>query len=91
MPTNPEASEAKPAPLRSFPSFHVADGLYFQRDHDGSVIIARNPVQGKSDMFIQKIPATVWASMVASVSKSGDNSETYQRALAFHEGGAIPA
>lgn len=68
--------------------FHWREGMYFKRIADGSVKITQTQGGGHSeDVEWQKtIPASEWASIVSSVSKRGETSETYRAVLAFHEG-----
>ena len=68
--------------------FHAKDGWFFQRNEDGSVSIIHNPSsspdQGKAPDVT--IDASVWASVVASVSRSGEENGRFYEALRFHDG-----
>lgn len=64
---------------------HVSDGLFFRRHDDGSVEIGQGP-DFNSVAPLQKIPPTQWASVVAFVSHSGEDSATYSQAIDFHQG-----
>lgn len=76
--------------------FHWRDNFFFGRRADGSVRVLKfdlapkdfpkadepgTPVPAALDMTI---PAAEWASIVSSVSKAGETSESYQQAVAFH-------
>ena len=69
--------------------FHYKDGWYFERLEDGAVKISYpggwidDKTQDEEYLIID--PAS-WASIVASVSKLGDVTETFQKAIAFHQG-----
>lgn len=73
--------------------FHARDGWHFGRNTDGSVTIERHVVNkditGKfagSYAVVESvtIEASVWASIVASVSQAGEDRETWLAALKFH-------
>lgn len=73
--------------------FHWRNGIYFDRKADGSVEIyqEREDVSTKTSTRLDKVPfATVppaeWASIVASVSKDGENGDTFREAHKFHTG-----
>ncbi len=69
--------------------FHVAYGLYFERQSDGSVRILKR-VDGKPDsdiiMDVTVDPST-WGSIMASVCGPGENGDTFRRAELFHQFG----
>lgn len=69
--------------------FHYTDGWYFERLEEGTVRIYHNNKGAfgatEEDQVLDIDPAS-WASIVASVSKLGETSETYQRAIAYHQG-----
>lgn len=70
--------------------FHWRENWYFQREPDGSVHLRHfNGAETSVPDTDLTIPATEWASIVASVSKDGENGDTYRAALAFH-GSAAP-
>jgi len=63
-------------------SFHYKDGWLFERaTDDGDVHIYHLDLE--LDIMID--PAS-WASIVASVSKLGETAESYQHAIAAHQG-----
>lgn len=82
--------------------FHVADNLYFQRLEDGSVRVVQYPPDaravgidktgavafpdGVTPIFEATIAPAAWASVVASVSKGGEEAGRFYVAQAFHEG-----
>jgi hypothetical protein len=59
---------------------HWRNGWYFRRRPDGTVTILPGEFNGGID-----IPPSEWASIVASVSPSGDVATAHRDALAFHE------
>ena len=68
--------------------FHWRDETYFKRGGDGAVEVHyfeqfNNSPQEKT----WRIPPNEWASIVASVSATGETSESYREALKFHAGG----
>lgn len=78
-------------------AFHWKHGWYFSRLSDGSVEVRNHGDYNKPDpnhaagdgRTTLVIPPEEWASIVASVSKSGETSESYHGTLAFHTG-SIP-
>lgn len=77
--------------------YHAKQGLYFVRRDDGSVLVQHyltgTANGGRADQaFVDvlnrewDLTASEWASVVAAVSSSGESSETYDSALAFHVG-----
>lgn len=76
--------------------FHWKDNLFFGRKADGSVRVlkfdlhpadwprADEPGTPAPTMLDLTIPAAEWASIVSSVSKSGETSESYEAARALH-------
>lgn len=81
-------------------SFHTFDNWRWDRNHDGSVTV--QAPSGETHIM----PASTWASVVASMSKGGEVDGRYYAALDFHgsrdaetdrhnrtglEGGAEPA
>ena|SRR5260221_225558 len=80
--------------------FHWRGGLYFRRLITGEVVISdwrpilTNEGERKwTGLDVATIDADSWASIVASVSATGETSETYHDAQAFHAGAgrAVPA
>ncbi len=76
--------------------FHWRDGWAFTRNDDGSVMIRnenfvddRLPDSHPGRFVLLTVPPNEWASIVASVSKGGETSESYSGTLAFHTG-ALP-
>lgn len=70
--------------------FHWRDETFFTRTGDGSVEVHyleqyNNTPQQK----MWRIPPNAWASIVASVSATGETSESYREAVKFH--GAPPS
>lgn len=65
--------------------FHYRDGWYFERLEDGSVLITY-PVKILDDEKIMKfrIDGDSWASIVAAVTPTGDNAETFDMAMRLH-------
>jgi hypothetical protein len=68
--------------------FHVKDGLYFKRNKDNSVTVYQTADEGRSDeiIFERTIPDTVWASVIASVSKNGEENNRWFTAMIWHNG-----
>lgn len=68
--------------------FHWRFDTYFKRMPDGSVRLRtwRHGHDGFPTYEDRTIPPSEWASIVASVSKSGETSESYQGTLTFHMG-----
>lgn len=60
--------------------FHWRDGWHFKRQDDGTVF-----VYNSAHRVTMTIPASEWASIVASVCKRGETGDTYREALAFHD------
>lgn len=61
-----------------YEGFHAKDGWYFERHEDGSVTI--RAAVNRCDESIT-VDASSWASIVASMSNAGENSDTYNAAL----------
>ena len=68
--------------------FHYKDGLFFERQDDGSVNIIKTSDQKEPTadnvVFRTSVDSNGWASVVASVSKGGEENGRYYEALAFH-------
>jgi len=64
--------------------FHLADGLFFTRLDDGGVLIRFYPGAGRDPrveaLSIRCTPEQ-WASVVASMQRSGETHATWQAAL----------
>ena len=69
-------------------TYHWRDNWFFMREPDGSVSI-KAPAGGDIEARIAVIPADEWASIIASVSASGDTAETYRLAQLFHNNKAL--
>ena len=61
--------------------FHARDGWYFHREPDGSVTIYASTPSAATRVTLD---ANTWASVVASVSVTGETAETFNHALTFH-------
>jgi len=74
-------------------AFHLRDNWFFERrTEDGDVRIYHEDLEAdQDDGFVEydvclDIDPASWASIVASVSKLGETAETYQHAIATHQG-----
>jgi len=70
--------------------FHTNRGLYFDRLEDGSVRVIKreHDDQGREtgeELFAITLDANSWASVIASMSKRGEDSGGFERAKTFHE------
>lgn len=61
------------------PVMHVSQGLFVQRQDDGTVLLELQE-EGRT----VSIPASQWASLVAFASARGETGETFHEALEFH-------
>lgn len=68
------------------PGFHAQDGWYFRREPDGAVRILAPDSLGPGAHQAVTLDANTWASVVASVSASGETAATFEAARGFHEG-----
>ena len=59
-------------------TFHHNDGWYFSRREDGTVVISA------PDGVRHEIDGYSWASIVAAVSASGEDTQSYYAAHRFH-------
>lgn len=82
---------------RYIEGFHFKDGWFFKRQEDGSVHIYHVPpgFAGAGDEAPEAdaevvIDFSSWASVVASVSSTGETSQSYQIASALHGAGYQP-
>lgn len=68
--------------------FHAHDGWYFRRDTDGHVTIEVTETAQVDAPLARALTVDpdTWASIVASVSASGEDGQTWQRARDFHAG-----
>lgn len=67
-------------------AFHIGGGFFFDKGKDGQVVLTMR--NGPEDIILSVIPGTEWASVVAHVSKSGETTAAYYKALDFHKNGA---
>ena len=66
-------------------AFHYKGGWYWERLSNGSVRLFH--LQQDSSVGVElKIDSDSWASIVASVSRSGETGEQFQLAKALHGG-----
>lgn len=63
--------------------FHARDGLYFDRQPDGSVVVEKRVPDTRINTleFRIELTAEAWASIVSSMSKAGESYETWKAAL----------
>lgn len=66
--------------------YHWQNGWYFERLENGEVHIFKKTEPDVPVIPQMYIPANEWASIVASVSKDGENSSTYTAAENLHSG-----
>lgn len=64
--------------------FHSKDGLFFERDTDGNVIVRK--AEGTRVTTKTTLDPGTWASVIAFVSANGDNASNFQIAKSFHKG-----
>jgi len=67
--------------------FRYKDGLFFKRNEDNSVTIKQmkeSNVDCKDVIFEATIDENGWASIIASVSKSGEINGRFYKALEWH-------
>jgi hypothetical protein len=62
--------------------YHARDGLFFERQADGSVKVRLEKDNGAA-MEIT-LPADTWASAMASVSARGETLDTWNEARQYH-------
>ncbi len=65
--------------------FHVGAGVYARRTVDGGVLIYRASGAPPVTPMLE-LSASEWASLVASVSATGETTETYADAVSLHRG-----
>jgi hypothetical protein len=73
-------------------TFHVTDGLFFQRLPECAVRIIKT-AQGRVDdpvIFDLTLNASQWASVIASMSWHGEEKYGFYRAMHFHCGDLPP-
>jgi hypothetical protein len=66
--------------------FHAHSDWYFRRKEDGSVLITAPDSLGPGAHQVVTLDANTWASVVASVSASGETAETWNAARQMHAG-----
>ena len=70
--------------------FHCQDGLFFERKEEGPPVIGGavevRVVENDVVVFSTTMPWNVWCSVVASVSRGGEDAERFCRARHFHQG-----
>ena len=64
-------------------AYHWRDGWFFSRESNGFVSI-KAPGGDDIEARIAVIPVDEWASIIASVSASGETAETFKLAQLFH-------
>lgn len=66
--------------------FHLREGIWFEGDDEGNVTIrvTETPHEHAIDVVRITVPASEWASVVASVSRRGENADTHRDALDLH-------
>lgn len=65
--------------------FHWRNHTFFKRDDEGCVEVRFIEQYNNSPQIkTWRIPPAEWASIVASVSGTGETSESYREALKFH-------
>lgn len=65
--------------------FHSKDGWYWERTPEDGVLIQLETPQGNI-IAEHRLTAEAWASIVASVSRRGEESGRFYEALEFHRG-----
>lgn len=65
-------------------AYHSRNGLHFERLWDGSVRIFMKPRVDDEPVELAVLPENEWASVVASVSESGENYQRWMEARLFH-------
>jgi hypothetical protein len=69
------------------PGHHWCFGWYFQRTEDGNVKICVHDERPPYELLVSAlIPASQWASIVASVSLHGEGAESFHDAERLHRG-----
>ena len=65
--------------------FHAIDGLHFNRLENGAVQIIKTPINNTEVVeFKATIPDNIWGSIIVSVSKNGEGSYRWYKAMEFH-------
>jgi len=68
--------------------FHAKNGLFFQRDEDGNVVVRKvesDQLRGERVMFKATLDPNTWASVMASVCARGEGATTFEEAGQFHQ------
>lgn len=71
------------------PGFHAHSGWYFHRESNGSVRILAPDSLGPGAHQLGVFDPDTWASIVASVSASGETGDTWRAAKDFHDGQSL--
>lgn len=68
--------------------FHTEDGLFFERNEDGSVTVRKYESAHQDAELVteQIIPGDIWCSVISSMSKHGESDGRFYVAKIFHEG-----
>lgn len=62
--------------------FHARDGLYFRRLDNGDVVVEKRTADRFDQLqFRIELPASLWASIVSTMSAAGENWDTWNAAL----------
>jgi len=75
------------SPAGAGPIYHWRSGWGFRRMPDGTVEILKSdidPANLDAVYTVMRVPANEWASIVAAVSKDGDNPSSYAAAMSLH-------
>jgi hypothetical protein len=66
-------------------AFHLQNGLYFERQEDGGVLITKTTNDAHNEVVSELVcDSASWASVVAAVSKRGEGRDTWDEAFALH-------
>ena len=66
--------------------FHAKEGLFFERQEDGSVAVKIATYPGKPEVErVVVLDAAAWGSVVSAVSASGENGPRWRLAKALHD------
>lgn len=67
----------------SKPGFRCVSGIVFQRQEDGSVLIAH---ENAPETPLAVVPATEWVEIPPAVSETGTNEELLEQSKKLHDG-----
>lgn len=80
-------SEQETAVRQCHRSFHVQDGLFFDKQSDGSVTVRKEAtIEGIKIGLSVDIPANIWASLVLTMSEFNERPGDWQAFMAHHNG-----